>query len=35
MRVTLDGYFEGVESWDLPWHEQVWGKELEQFSQTA
>jgi len=30
--VTLDGYFEGVKSWDLPWHEQVWGEELERFS---
>jgi dihydrofolate reductase len=30
--ITLDGYFEGVKSWDLPWHERVWGEELEQFS---
>jgi len=30
--VTLDGYFEGVKSWDLPWHEHVWGEELERFS---
>ena len=30
--VTLDGYFEGERNWDLPWHEQVWGEELEQFS---
>lgn len=30
--ITLDGYFEGTKSWDLPWHEQVWGEELEQFS---
>jgi dihydrofolate reductase len=30
--VTLDGYFEGVKSWDLPWHERVWGEELERFS---
>jgi dihydrofolate reductase len=30
--VTLDGYFEGVKNWDLPWHEQVWGEELERFS---
>src|SRR5262245_8047079 len=30
--VTLDGYFEGVKNWDLPWHEQVWSEELERFS---
>ena len=30
--ITLDGYFEGEKSWDLPWHERVWGEELEQFS---
>jgi dihydrofolate reductase len=30
--ITLDGYFEGVKNWDLPWHEQAWGEELEQFS---
>jgi dihydrofolate reductase len=30
--VTLDGYFEGVKNWDLPWHERVWGEELERFS---
>ena len=30
--VTLDGYFEGAKNWDLPWHEQLWGEELEQFS---
>lgn len=30
--VTLDGYFEGVRNWDLPWHQQLWGEELEQFS---
>jgi hypothetical protein len=30
--ITLDGYFEGVKSWDLPWHDHVWGPELEQFS---
>jgi dihydrofolate reductase len=30
--VSLDGYFEGVKNWDLPWHEQVWGEELERFS---
>ena len=30
--ITLDGYFEGEKNWDLPWGEQVWGDELEQFS---
>jgi len=30
--ITLDGYFEGVKNWDLPWHEAVWGEELERFS---
>ena len=30
--ITLDGYFEGEKNWDLPWHERLWGKELEQFS---
>ncbi len=30
--VTLDGYFEGEKNWDLPWHEQFWGEELERFS---
>jgi dihydrofolate reductase len=30
--VTLDGYFEGPNSWDLDWHDYAWGEELEQFS---
>ena len=30
--ITLEGYFEGEKNWDLPWHERVWGAELEQFS---
>lgn len=30
--VTLDGFFEGRRSWDLDWHEYVWGEELEQLS---
>lgn len=30
--VTLDGYFEGEKKWDLSFHEFVWGKELEDFS---
>src|ERR1051326_5480311 len=30
--VTLDGYFEGEKTWDLNFHDLVWGKELEEFS---
>lgn len=30
--VTLDGYFEGSQQWDLSFHETVWGKELEELS---
>jgi dihydrofolate reductase len=30
--ITLDGYFEGMKNWDLPWHDRVWGEELERFS---
>lgn len=30
--ITLDGYFEGKQPWDLAFHETVWGKELEDFS---
>jgi len=30
--VTLDGFFEGAKSWEIGWHEDVWGSELEQFS---
>jgi dihydrofolate reductase/uncharacterized protein YndB with AHSA1/START domain len=30
--ITLDGYFEGENSWDLDFHQLVWGKELEEFS---
>ena len=30
--VTLDGYFEGPESWTIDWVEEVWGDELERFS---
>jgi dihydrofolate reductase len=30
--VTLDGLFEGTKNWDLPWHERIWGAELEAFS---
>ena len=30
--MTLDGYFEGSNPWDLGFHETVWGDELEAFS---
>lgn len=30
--ITLDGYFEGEQNWDLSFHDTVWGKELEQLS---
>lgn len=30
--ITLDGYFEGEKNWDIPFHEIVWGPELQQFS---
>ncbi|MCW7470821.1 dihydrofolate reductase family protein [Leptospira kanakyensis] len=30
--ITIDGYFEGEKSWDLSFHGQVYGKELEEFS---
>ena len=30
--MTLDGFFEGTKSWDIDWHEYVWGDELEQLS---
>lgn len=30
--ITLDGYFEGEKSWELPFHHLVWGPELEKFS---
>jgi hypothetical protein len=30
--VTLNGFFEGENNWDLAFHELVWGKELEQIS---
>lgn len=30
--ITLDGYFEGKEKWDLSFHTAVWGPELEAFS---
>lgn len=30
--LTLDGYFEGPKSWDLDFHQTIWGEELEQLS---
>ncbi len=30
--ITLDGFFEGAQKWDLHHHEYVWGDELERFS---
>ena len=29
--ITLDGYFEGEKSWELPFHQLVWGSEMEHF----
>ena len=29
--ITLDGYFEGEKSWELPFHQLVWGAEMERF----
>ncbi|MEB2844683.1 dihydrofolate reductase [Rhizobiales bacterium RZME27] len=31
--MTLDGYFEGEKPWDLSFHEQAWGPELEKLSE--
>jgi len=30
--ITLDGYFEGEQKWDLSFHEIIWGQELETLS---
>ena len=30
--ITLDGYFQGNQNWDLDSHSLIWGKELEQLS---
>ncbi|HZI64681.1 MAG TPA: dihydrofolate reductase family protein [Thermoanaerobaculia bacterium] len=30
--VTLEGYFEGRKKWEIDWHEDVWGEELERWS---
>lgn len=29
--ITLDGYFEGEKSWELPFHETIWNSEMERF----
>lgn len=31
--VTLDGYFEGAQPWDLSFHDKAWGPELEALSE--
>lgn len=30
--ITLDGYFEGTQKWDLSFHNTIWGQELEELS---
>jgi dihydrofolate reductase len=30
--ITLDGYFEGNQNWDLSFHNVIWGQELEKLS---
>jgi len=30
--ITVDGYFEGKKSWDLPWHDLLWSEDLERLS---
>jgi dihydrofolate reductase len=30
--ITIDGYFEGNQNWDLSFHQSVWGPELEKLS---
>ena len=30
--ITLDGYFEGKQKWDLSFHNAIWGQELEKLS---
>ncbi len=30
--ITLDGYFEGNQNWDLSFHQAIWGPELEKLS---
>ena len=30
--ITLNGYFEGTQNWDLSFHNTIWGQELEKIS---
>lgn len=30
--ISLEGFFEGAKSWELDWHDYVWGEELERLS---
>src|SRR5947199_7396359 len=30
--ITMDGFFEGPKSWELDWHDSVWGDELEKYA---
>lgn len=30
--ITLDGYFDSEKNWELPFHQIVWGSEMERFS---
>jgi dihydrofolate reductase len=30
--LTLDGFFQGANNWELDWHRDAWGEELERFS---
>lgn len=30
--ITLDGYFEGNQNWDISFHKVIWGQELEKLS---
>ncbi len=30
--MTLDGFFEGTKSWELDWHNLVWGEEMDRMS---
>jgi dihydrofolate reductase len=30
--MTIDGFFEGLQPWEIDWHDYAWGEELEQLS---
>src|SRR3970282_104327 len=30
--VTLDGFFEGLKSWEIDWHDTIWGDEMEKYA---